>query len=148
MVILIPFILYHKYMGSLRSLIRICMYFLSVGSRIFCPKQNGVDIILCTILQKNAKYVCLADKNCPVDKRRRNRCQFCRFQKETRLSNKSFHGWQRSYNQICLFIIYTRKNAILSKIDNAKNCTLTKDGFRRCPRYPMKSRTPLESLPV
>ena len=31
-------------------------------------------------VQKNAKYVCLADKNCPVDKRRRNRCQFCRFQ--------------------------------------------------------------------
>ncbi|CAB4065710.1 NR4A2 [Lepeophtheirus salmonis] len=26
-------------------------------------------------VQKNAKYVCLADKNCPVDKRRRNRCQ-------------------------------------------------------------------------
>ena len=32
-------------------------------------------------VQKNAKYVCLADKNCTVDKRRRNRCQFCRFQK-------------------------------------------------------------------
>jgi len=32
-------------------------------------------------VQKNAKYVCLADKNCPVDKRRRNRCQFCRYQK-------------------------------------------------------------------
>ena len=32
-------------------------------------------------VQKSAKYVCLAEKNCPVDKRRRNRCQFCRFQK-------------------------------------------------------------------
>ncbi|XP_048882001.1 nuclear receptor subfamily 4 group A member 3 isoform X2 [Brienomyrus brachyistius] len=32
-------------------------------------------------VQKNAKYVCLASKNCPVDKRRRNRCQYCRFQK-------------------------------------------------------------------
>ncbi len=32
-------------------------------------------------VQKSAKYVCLADKSCPVDKRRRNRCQFCRFQK-------------------------------------------------------------------
>ncbi|KAM4601934.1 nuclear receptor subfamily 4 group A member 2-like [Polymixia lowei] len=32
-------------------------------------------------VQKNAKYVCLAAKNCPVDKRRRNRCQYCRFQK-------------------------------------------------------------------
>jgi len=32
-------------------------------------------------VQKSSKYVCLADKNCPVDKRRRNRCQYCRFQK-------------------------------------------------------------------
>ncbi|XP_014681902.1 PREDICTED: nuclear receptor subfamily 4 group A member 2-like [Priapulus caudatus] len=32
-------------------------------------------------VQKNAKYVCLGNKECPVDKRRRNRCQFCRFQK-------------------------------------------------------------------
>uniref|UniRef100_A0A3Q3E6F4 Nuclear receptor subfamily 4 group A member 2 n=1 Tax=Hippocampus comes TaxID=109280 RepID=A0A3Q3E6F4_HIPCM len=32
-------------------------------------------------VQKNAKYVCLAAKICPVDKRRRNRCQYCRFQK-------------------------------------------------------------------
>ncbi|NXT22765.1 NR4A2 protein, partial [Syrrhaptes paradoxus] len=30
-------------------------------------------------VQKNAKYICLANKDCPVDKRRRNRCQFCRF---------------------------------------------------------------------
>uniref|UniRef100_A0A3P9KTM1 Nuclear receptor subfamily 4 group A member 2 n=1 Tax=Oryzias latipes TaxID=8090 RepID=A0A3P9KTM1_ORYLA len=32
-------------------------------------------------VQKNAKYVCLGTKSCPVDKRRRNRCQYCRFQK-------------------------------------------------------------------
>lgn len=32
-------------------------------------------------VQKNAKYACLAAKSCPVDKRRRNRCQYCRFQK-------------------------------------------------------------------
>ncbi|XP_059184008.1 nuclear receptor subfamily 4 group A member 2-like [Centropristis striata] len=32
-------------------------------------------------VQKNAKYVCLAAKSCLVDKRRRNRCQYCRFQK-------------------------------------------------------------------
>ena len=32
-------------------------------------------------VQKASKYVCLAERNCPVDKRRRNRCQFCRFQK-------------------------------------------------------------------
>ncbi|XP_076350704.1 uncharacterized protein LOC143247107 [Tachypleus tridentatus] len=32
-------------------------------------------------VQKGANYVCLGNKSCPVDKRRRNRCQFCRFQK-------------------------------------------------------------------
>ncbi|XP_076351509.1 putative nuclear hormone receptor HR38 isoform X2 [Tachypleus tridentatus] len=32
-------------------------------------------------VQKGAKYVCLGNRKCPVDKRRRNRCQFCRFQK-------------------------------------------------------------------
>ncbi|KAI3386744.1 hypothetical protein SNEBB_008003 [Seison nebaliae] len=32
-------------------------------------------------VQKNAKYVCLAERNCAIDKRRRNRCQYCRFQK-------------------------------------------------------------------
>lgn len=32
-------------------------------------------------VQRGAKYVCMANRNCPVDKRRRNRCQFCRFQK-------------------------------------------------------------------
>ncbi|CAL8108314.1 unnamed protein product [Calicophoron daubneyi] len=32
-------------------------------------------------IQKNAQYVCLQSKNCVVDKRRRNRCQYCRFQK-------------------------------------------------------------------
>ncbi|KAL3317536.1 Nuclear receptor subfamily 4 group A member 2 [Cichlidogyrus casuarinus] len=32
-------------------------------------------------IQKNAQYVCLQSKNCIVDKRRRNRCQYCRFQK-------------------------------------------------------------------
>lgn len=32
-------------------------------------------------VQKDSRYVCLASRSCPVDKRRRNRCQFCRFQK-------------------------------------------------------------------
>uniref|UniRef100_A0A336LIZ7 CSON007164 protein n=1 Tax=Culicoides sonorensis TaxID=179676 RepID=A0A336LIZ7_CULSO len=32
-------------------------------------------------VQKNASYICLGNKDCPVDKRRRNRCQYCRFQK-------------------------------------------------------------------
>ncbi|XP_063699631.1 probable nuclear hormone receptor HR38 [Culicoides brevitarsis] len=32
-------------------------------------------------VQKGSTYLCLGNKNCPVDKRRRNRCQFCRFQK-------------------------------------------------------------------
>jgi len=32
-------------------------------------------------VQKNSKYVCLSGRSCVIDKRRRNRCQFCRFQK-------------------------------------------------------------------
>ncbi|TNN75663.1 Nuclear receptor subfamily 4 group A member 3 [Liparis tanakae] len=40
-----------------------------------------MSVSLQRTVQKNAKYVCLASKNCPVDKRRRNRCQYCRFQK-------------------------------------------------------------------
>ena len=32
-------------------------------------------------VQNNSMYVCLEDRNCPVDKPRRNRCRFCRFQK-------------------------------------------------------------------
>ncbi|MEQ2267441.1 hypothetical protein XENORESO_006069 [Xenotaenia resolanae] len=32
-------------------------------------------------VQKNSRYICNANKDCPVDKKRRNRCQFCRFQK-------------------------------------------------------------------
>ena len=53
--------------------------FSSLGNR---PKEWWyVFLSLQRTVQKNAKYVCLANKNCPVDKRRRNRCQFCRFQK-------------------------------------------------------------------
>ncbi|KAL7671972.1 hypothetical protein ACOME3_006873 [Neoechinorhynchus agilis] len=32
-------------------------------------------------VQKKSKYMCLGEKNCPIDKRRRNRCQYCRYQK-------------------------------------------------------------------
>ena len=32
-------------------------------------------------VQTNKKYFCMADKNCPMDKRSRNHCKFCRFQK-------------------------------------------------------------------
>ena len=32
-------------------------------------------------VQKNAVYVCVADENCVIDKKRRVRCQYCRFQK-------------------------------------------------------------------
>ncbi|VDP08650.1 unnamed protein product [Soboliphyme baturini] len=32
-------------------------------------------------VQKNAKYICLGNRDCIIDKRRRNRCQYCRFQK-------------------------------------------------------------------
>uniref|UniRef100_A0A1I7RQL7 Probable nuclear hormone receptor HR38 n=1 Tax=Bursaphelenchus xylophilus TaxID=6326 RepID=A0A1I7RQL7_BURXY len=32
-------------------------------------------------VQKKAQYVCAGTKNCPIDKRYRSRCQYCRFQK-------------------------------------------------------------------
>jgi len=32
-------------------------------------------------VQKKSTYVCLVNKNCDIDKKRRNRCQFCRFEK-------------------------------------------------------------------
>lgn len=44
-------------------------------------ESNSFCFFLQRTVQKNSKYVCLANKDCPVDKRRRNRCQFCRFQK-------------------------------------------------------------------
>lgn len=46
-----------------------------------CFYTNLLFLLLQRTVQKNSKYVCLANKDCPVDKRRRNRCQFCRFQK-------------------------------------------------------------------
>ena len=57
----------------------------SLNCWIFKRKKIFFPGLYCLLLQrtvqKNAKYVCLANKNCPVDKRRRNRCQYCRFQK-------------------------------------------------------------------
>lgn len=44
-------------------------------------------------VQKSAKYICLANKDCPVDKRRRNRCQFCRFQKCLAVGMVKEGGW-------------------------------------------------------
>lgn len=32
-------------------------------------------------VQKKAQYVCAGNKNCPIDKRYRSRCQYCRYQK-------------------------------------------------------------------
>ncbi|KFD53366.1 hypothetical protein M513_05847 [Trichuris suis] len=40
----------------------------------FCNKQART-------VQKSARYVCLGNRDCIIDKRRRNRCQYCRFQK-------------------------------------------------------------------
>uniref|UniRef100_A0A3Q3XR31 Nuclear receptor domain-containing protein n=1 Tax=Mola mola TaxID=94237 RepID=A0A3Q3XR31_MOLML len=42
---------------------------------------NSPLLSLQRTVQKNAKYVCVAANSCLVDKRRRNRCQYCRFQK-------------------------------------------------------------------
>lgn len=46
-----------------------------------CKISKSLSFSMQRTVQKNAKYVCLAAKSCPVDKRRRNRCQYCRFQK-------------------------------------------------------------------
>ena len=43
--------------------------------------ERIIHYLLQRTVQKKSTYVCLANKNCPVDKRRRNRCQFCRFEK-------------------------------------------------------------------
>lgn len=32
-------------------------------------------------VQKNSKYTCAGNKTCPIDKRYRSRCQYCRYQK-------------------------------------------------------------------
>lgn len=32
-------------------------------------------------MQKKSNYVCAGNKNCPIDKRYRSRCQYCRYQK-------------------------------------------------------------------
>ncbi|PAV65489.1 hypothetical protein WR25_24041 [Diploscapter pachys] len=32
-------------------------------------------------VQKNSRYTCAGNRNCPIDKRYRSRCQYCRFQK-------------------------------------------------------------------
>lgn len=54
-----------------------CKGFFKVNNCLFCFLSNEFQ----RTVQKNAKYVCLANKNCPIDKRRRNRCQYCRYQK-------------------------------------------------------------------
>lgn len=69
--------------GSVDPSFRNCFLY-SLGCWLFKRKLIlGLDclFVLQRTVQKNAKYVCLANKNCPVDKRRRNRCQYCRFQK-------------------------------------------------------------------
>lgn len=68
-----------------------CKGFFKVRTPLSVPawrrfrRRRRLDSFWCFLLQrtvqKNSKYVCLANKDCPVDKRRRNRCQFCRFQK-------------------------------------------------------------------
>ena len=41
---------------------------------------NGGERLQRTV-QKKAQYVCAGSKNCPIDKRYRSRCQYCRYQK-------------------------------------------------------------------
>ncbi|RWS04166.1 nuclear receptor subfamily 4 group A member 2-like protein [Dinothrombium tinctorium] len=87
-------------------------------------------------VQKCAKYVCLGNKDCPVDKRRRNRCQFCRFQK-------------------CLAVGMVKEGKLneLIKFDNAIITLFTLEVVRtdslkgRRGRLPAKPKSPQESPP-
>lgn len=67
--------------GMLQNRSRWCVFFFFKSVWQAGPRRDCVSVSVQRTVQKNAKYVCLANKNCPVDKRRRNRCQFCRFQK-------------------------------------------------------------------
>lgn len=97
------------------------LFFLLINKLLDC----SFNILVCFFflqrtVQKNAKYVCLADKNCPVDKRRRNRCQFCRFQKclsvgmvkEGKFLWSCFKYWTSKY---IVFIITRKKRLKLVK---------------------------------
>lgn len=57
---------------------------------VYCASSefSGVNVSCCLFqgffrrsVQKNMQYTCHKDRNCPINKVTRNRCQFCRLQK-------------------------------------------------------------------
>ena len=51
---------------------------LNIWRSYFTPKISG---FFKRTVQKNSRYTCAGNRNCPIDKRYRSRCQYCRFQK-------------------------------------------------------------------
>ena len=52
------------------------------GSVYFDPPHiNYFQGFFKRTVRKNLNYSCRDDRNCTIDKRQRNRCQFCRYQK-------------------------------------------------------------------
>ena len=47
----------------------------------FLVLMNYIQGFFKRTVRKNLNYSCRDDRNCTIDKRQRNRCQFCRYQK-------------------------------------------------------------------
>lgn len=52
-------------------------------------------------VRKDLSYACREDRNCVIDKRQRNRCQYCRYQKCLSM------GMKREGNLMILYIFIT-----------------------------------------
>jgi hypothetical protein len=57
--------------GKIEILLKITLFLLFIGCKGFFKRS----------VQKKSVYVCAGNKNCPIDKRYRSRCQYCRYQK-------------------------------------------------------------------
>lgn len=53
---------------------------LIVLTNIYCSCEGCKGFFKRTV-RKDLTYACREDKNCTIDKRQRNRCQYCRYQK-------------------------------------------------------------------
>lgn len=56
------------------DVLKICFYFLSNS----CEGCKG---FFKRTVRKDLTYACRDDRNCIIDKRQRNRCQYCRYMK-------------------------------------------------------------------
>lgn len=57
------------------------------------PALTACSVLPPAQVQKNAKYICLANKDCPVDRGGESRCQFCSFQKCLAVGMVKEGGW-------------------------------------------------------